>query len=126
MKSTAVRPCRGLPFLSVTPTVSTTSFELTEMVYGLCVAEGVFCSACCAAPETAREKRRIRRQSISRSKPHTERNLDTAHRVCAGRNAELRTINDCVPTCIGDMIQEIGEVSAEIEVPVVVKSKRSA
>ena len=100
MKSFAVRPSIGLPFLSLTLTVSTTSCVL-DVNFGRRRAGAAGC--CCAGTTAAATGRRHGQEAIAAMRlfrmlePHPQIESDAAHRVGRCRQAELRARDDRVP-----------------------------
>src|SRR5580658_7479117 len=125
VKSFAVRPSTGLPFLSFTFTVSTTSWLLMEKLAGLPLA-GAFWPICWVRAETARNKRKT---SVLRSiflVPHDESDGHTAHGIGRGRKAELRTAERGVPTGEGDMVDGVGGIDPQVAAQPVTQPKRAS
>ena len=118
MKSLAVRPSIGLPFLSFTVTVSTTSCVLVENLTRRRRAAGGGC--CCAAEPAAaagQQQNELRRRSlirIVRTSP-AELACTRAHRVGRRRQAELRAARRwCSSSAIGHVIERVGGVEAQV------------
>src|SRR6202012_1904901 len=87
-KSLAVSPGMNFPCLSLTTTVSTTSCDLTETVYGCESLEVLFCPICCAVASAEVVRRKARRRFIS--EPQTQLSFQAAHRVGVNGETELR------------------------------------
>src|SRR3954447_18768356 len=87
MKSLAVRPSRGLPSLSRTLTVSTTScvLEVNFTPPGAWAAGGCCAGACCAGIGGSNRVQQVRNERAIRRflmlEPHPQIDLDGAHLV---------------------------------------------
>src|ERR1700677_5005325 len=105
-KSLAVSPGMNFPCLSLTTTVSTTSCDLTETVYGESL-EVLFCPICCAVASAVvvRRSRGVRRLI---SEPQAQLSFQAAHRVGVKRETELRAVHGRVPPGKNRVIQHVG------------------
>src|SRR6185295_18335749 len=110
MKSLAVRPSMGLPFLSFTVTVWTIS-SVDERNEGCC---GGGCVGCWASnSDCVRTMKAMTPRLISESKP--ERHLDAPHLAGSGRPSELRTGDDAVDRRVRDAIEDVRRIQPPLE-----------
>ena len=105
----------GVPFLSVTTTVSITNWVPVVKVAGA-VAAGRRVLADLLGTGGSGETKDARSSAAHRSEPQAQGGLHAAHRVGRRRQSELRAVHDRVPSCVGDMVQCIGGIDAQIEV----------
>src|ERR1700722_19334172 len=105
-KSLAVSPGMNFPCLSLTTTVSTTSCDLTETVYGCESLVVLFWPICCAITSAEVVRRSAMRRFIS--EPQAQLSLQAAHRVGVKRETELRAVHGRVPAGENGVIQHVG------------------
>src|SRR5690242_19361120 len=115
----------GLPFLSVTVTVSITSCESTEnfaMPAAGAAAGGVCCAGvagggavCCAAAISSQLKKVAVTFRIW-LEPHPEISHQLTHLRRTGRQAELAVVDVGHPASVGHVIEQIGGVETDIRI----------
>src|SRR5580693_3195723 len=102
MKSFAVSPSMGLPLLSLTETVSTTS----------CVVEVNLASedaAGCCAKRLSKSSRTAQNDvNLRILEPHPEGRLKGSHRIRRRRQPELRITEAGIPAGESDMVERVG------------------
>src|SRR6266404_5329740 len=114
VKSFAVRPSTGLPFLSLTVTVSTTNCVLDWNVAGLFWPP--------AASVNARNVMRAWRML----EPYPQTGLDVSHGVRRTGQAELRAGDVGVPTGIRYVVEGVGGVNSQVHIECVAQTERAA
>src|SRR5579883_18953 len=118
-KSLAVSPSMGLPFLSLTLTVSTTSCESAVNLI-----EGTPAGGCCWASN--RGIARSGARAFRMLEPHPQRGLDAAHGIGGIGQPELGAAEGRVPVRIGHVIERVGGVKAQVDVAPVAPGERPA